>query len=197
MNSVVDYMDKVKAVNARYDECWEMLVARCPNILIKIPNKPALRIKDPTELESKFKKAAGVARSNILIPALSYIDLNSYFVETGLDHILNNTIPHELAHIVQKVLYPRAKQAHGPEWKRIMRHVFNVEPSTYHSMDVAGLYESGVIRTRKKNRHVYTCECTEHLITKQRHNKVLNGHRYSCRQCRTRIVDTGKTKTIT
>ena len=54
--------------------------------------------------------------------------------ESKFEHI--NTIAHELAHIVQYRLYPRAKQGHGPEFKQIMI-LAGYCADTYHHMSKA------------------------------------------------------------
>jgi hypothetical protein len=45
------------------------------------------------------------------------------------------TIRHELAHIIQLLLFPHARQAHGPEFRSILQNV-GWDSSTYHTYNV-------------------------------------------------------------
>ena len=60
------------------------------------------------------------------------VEFNLRFAEE-LD--FETTIMHELAHIVQYIVYPFAKQAHGPEFRSIMQ-TMGFSPRTYHSYNV-------------------------------------------------------------
>ena len=48
----------------------------------------------------------------------------------------NRTIVHELAHIIQFRIYPKAKQAHGVEFRGIMARL-GYDGSTYHKYSVS------------------------------------------------------------
>jgi len=106
----------------------------------------------------------------------------------------DNTIIHEVAHLVTYQIRPNAKQAHGPEFKRIML-ILGGSPNTYHTYDVSGLK-----RTYAKTRYVYECSpgCT-HNMTKGKHDKIVSGVIYQCRHTGKRIMKnsfTGKVETI-
>ncbi|WP_407303452.1 SprT-like domain-containing protein [Acinetobacter sp.] len=82
-------------------------------------------------------------------------------------------VPHEMAHHIQSVLYPkslRVKEGHGKEWCKIMTVVFGIPADRYHSMDTTDVrnapelegdyhyvkgYSSakGLFRTLFENRH--------------------------------------------
>lgn len=49
------------------------------------------------------------------------------------DYVVDEVLPHEVAHVVQQIVYPNATQAHGPEWKFVMREL-GCKFSTYHSL---------------------------------------------------------------
>lgn len=106
----------------------------------------------------------------------------------GID-AFRNTITHEIAHLVQRIVAPNAKQAHGPEFRRIHK-ALGGNGKTYHNFDIQGL------RTRKVKRHVYTCGCMEHKLTTGLHNKVQArmGNGFSCKTCLNNIT---YVKTIT
>ena len=60
------------------------------------------------------------------------VEFNLRFAE---ERDFETTIMHELAHIVQYLVYPFAKQAHGPEFRSIMQ-TMGFSPRTYHSYNV-------------------------------------------------------------
>lgn len=166
----------------KFDECWDTFVNRFP---LYRTMKPTLLIVPAKEL----KAVAGTANSR-----QNVIKLNDYFLTTETEDMLGDTIPHELSHIVCHWLFPRAKQAHGPEWKRIMRSIFNTEPSRCHNYDIADLKKTGVVKTRTKKRYLYSCDCGEiHSITTNKHNKIeFKGTVYRCNGCKRLIKYTGK-----
>jgi len=82
---------------------------------------------------SEATKYAGVAYFN-LTKGIKY---NLAFICSMENHTeFDRTIAHELAHVIQFRLYPRAKQAHGPEFRAIML-VLGYNGSTYHSYSVS------------------------------------------------------------
>ena len=92
----------------------------------------------------------------------------------------NTVIGHEVAHIVTKIVYPNAKQAHGPEFRYVMR-VFGLNDSTYHSMVIDSYVE--------KYKYSYTCPCGGKFnLSACLHKKVQSGKNRICRKCRGRIT---------
>lgn len=54
------------------------------------------------------------------------------------DEYYDIVVPHEMAHHVQSILYPKSlkvKEGHGKEWCKIMKVVFGIPDDRYHSMD--------------------------------------------------------------
>jgi SprT protein len=92
------------------------------------------------------------------------------------DDFLARTVPHETAHVVAFRLYGPRVQPHGREWRAIMR-LFGAEPTRCHDYDVEGL------QTRRLRRFHYRCDCRSHQLTSIRHNRILEGRVYLCRQC--------------
>jgi SprT protein len=86
------------------------------------------------------------------------------------------TVPHEVAHVVTKVLHPNAKP-HGPEWQAIMSF-FGVDPKRCHDFTPA---ESP---SRRQRQWRYRCDCREHQLSTTRHHRDQRGQsRYHCREC--------------
>lgn len=184
----------IDLVYETYHKYWEEAFAKIPKLREYFANVPSLNVKSIELFPAKFKSSSGVA---ITKRGGYQIDINSFFVDHHLDQVLNTTIPHEISHIIQWVVYPRAKQAHGPEWRKIMRYVFGIDDAkTYHSLDTSKLYEDGIVKKKAKTRHIYICGCSDdnniHTITKNRHNKIQNGVIFRCVECKVAVIDTGK-----
>lgn len=101
--------------------------------------------------------------------------------EANKEDFLSQTVPHEVAHFVQRQMYPFSS-AHGREWKYIMRYVMGLDPDRCHMYDVS------VTQTRKVRRIEYKCNCKVHKITLTLHNKIQKGEWRRCLRCNTRIV---------
>ncbi|MBV7596477.1 SprT protein [Aeromonas encheleia] len=98
---------------------------------------------------------------------------------------LTEVVPHEVSHLLVHALWGEGRGKsrvlpHGRQWQSVMREVFNLEPRTTHSFDLAVLGQ----RT-----HAYACDCQQHRLSVRRHNKVLRGEAsYHCRRCRQPLV---------
>lgn len=125
--------------------------------------------------------------------------LSEYFMDPRQGHVdemLDVTLPHEIAHwldySVNGTSYSRGgrRQLHGPKWRSIMRNVFNLPPEVTHRMELR--YEfCPKIKKRESVKFSYSCNCDElHMITKYKHNKILNGSHYRCVRCKSRIQQT-------
>jgi len=92
------------------------------------------------------------------------------------------TITHELAHLITKNIFPNAKQAHGPEFKSVMRDMGS-DTATYHKYDT-----TSVSTKRVKTRYIYSCACDIiHELTIHKHKNKG----YCCTACKARLLYTG------
>lgn len=98
--------------------------------------------------------------------------LNHILLVENPDDFLEDTVPHELAHLLTFAMFGRKAKAHGKEWKSVMR-ALGVEPTRCHSLDVSNV----------GNRHSYRCACKSHQLSTQRHNKIRRGASYICKSC--------------
>lgn len=110
------------------------------------------------------------------------IKLNSVLLLENLDDFINNTVPHEVAHLIdfavnkdnfgntkrvaaqmQQLLekhnyrVTRKNGPHGPSWKAIMK-LFGCKPARCHTYDVTS-------SARKTNSFVYECTCCDQRVT--------------------------------
>lgn len=115
------------------------------------------------------------------------VKFNKVLIEENFNEFIDDTIPHEVAHIVTRHFFGSRAAAHGKEWKYVMKHLFGVEPKRCHSMDT----KNSMVRNTKK--FIYTCPCeTTFNISTQRHNKIKQGHIRICGSCKGTLIFTGK-----
>jgi SprT protein len=99
------------------------------------------------------------------------------------DDMVNQVLPHEIAHCVVHDLYPKAK-SHGWEWANIM-HRLNLPADRCHQYDV--------VPAKKTKKFRYTCSCgTKHEMGSTRHRRAQSGISYRCAKCRGRVTWTGE-----
>jgi SprT protein len=86
------------------------------------------------------------------------------------------TVIHEACHIAAAHIYGPGVQAHGREWKALMRKA-GAKGDRCHRVDRTGLQ-------RRTVRVPAYCGCMTHQITKARRTKMRKGIAYRCRRCR-------------
>lgn len=118
-----------KQVNDKIIECQAIIKA-----------KLGKDIKMPTVSYNKGGTTAGTANQGTW-----HIELNPVLLVENQNQMINDTVPHEFAHLVTGQLYPDTKRTwskkgrpHGAEWQYIMR-VLGVNPSRCHTMDVSSV----------------------------------------------------------
>lgn len=108
------------------------------------------------------------------------------YLENQAD-FLQQTVPHEVAHLVAHQLFGEGIQAHGQEWQLIMQGVYELPPKRCHSY---------AVKRRATTRFIYRCPCpdSDFAFTAQRHTLVSQGRRYLCKRCRAILVYSGETR---
>lgn len=89
-------------INARIKSCFNAILGYVPNYSLVFIN-------------DRKKKWAGQAtyHKNILEFNLAYHSIDP-------DYFMGEIVGHEVAHLITSILYPDAKQHHGPEFRKIM-----------------------------------------------------------------------------
>lgn len=113
-------------------------------------------------------------------------NLTALQVEGGYKHLFEQTVPHEVAHMVQyNCGFPdkkRGNSSHGKYWQHIMRQ-FGVRPERCHDLPLP------VARVRKPSKtYQVSCSCQVHQVSKIRLNRMLAGQKYKCIRCNSPIV---------
>ncbi len=107
---------------------------------------------------------------------------NQAFLARYWDDMMENTVPHEVAHFVAKVREGREpdfiEDGHGPNWEGIMKD-FWVRPLIHHRYSIE--------HTRP---YVYRCSCREVPLTSIRHNRSQRkgGAYYRCKRCGNSLI---------
>lgn len=135
-----------------------------------------------TNIPVKFDLKGRAAGMYLVKNKQRYIRYNPYLFAKYFDDNLETTVPHEVAHYVTDMLYGlRRIKPHGNEWQSVMRDL-GVNPSVTAKYDLTG------IPVRQQKRFTYQCNCTSHLLSTVRHNKInLGKAQYHCRYCGTII----------
>lgn len=92
------------------------------------------------------------------------------------DRMINQTLPHEVAHCVVSQLHPLAKP-HGYEWQVMMVRL-GLPPDRCHQ------YETQSARKRNTRKYFYNCDCESgHAVSITIHRRITQGRKYKCREC--------------
>ena len=109
---------------------------------------------------------------------------NSQLLLHNGEKFINDTVAHELAHLITYQLYGQSVKPHGTEWQTIMIDVFHSEPSVTHSFTTT---------MNRKDIYLYQCHCPQIIeFSKIRHNRSKRGTIYRCRRCRATLTYQGK-----
>lgn len=149
-------------------EMSKKVEAKVEDTIARLEKVGLPRIPVKSKITSLGRGFAGRAWGSIGLIAVS----PDYYKEFP-DHIINVTVPHEVVHVYVRKYFPRARQAHGPEFRRLM-NILGLEGKTYHNM----VLKEGPNRIRKmKTRYIYlTPSGKECYLTKGQHTKVISGY---------------------
>lgn len=99
-----------------------------------------------------------------------FIKLNAGLLNRNVEEILGRTLGHEYAHLITHMVYTKARQSHGPEFKSVCR-ALGISDKRCHSMDTSETKVRKVTDTM-----VVDYECSEcgHKIqfSLRRHNAL-------------------------
>lgn len=109
------------------------------------------------------------------------LDFNLELAMLNQQETLNQTVPHEVSHILDYWMHPggMGSSHHGDNWKYIMAFVYGLRPDRCHSMDVSSvkrveprIHKLGCsscgknywITTRQHNKSIWSCKCGKQLV---------------------------------
>ncbi len=146
-----------KALLVKSEDCF--LLAEC------FFDRP---FKRPDYLFNQRGKSAGTAHLQRNI-----IKFNPILYVQNRETFITQVVAHEVAHLIVYQQYGKVRP-HGKEWQYVMRTVFNCPAETTHALDVTDVIG---------RQFAYQCNCTRHLLSIRRHNKILKGAKYLCKKC--------------
>ena len=109
------------------------------------------------------------------------IRLNRELLEKYKSDFIEQTVPHEYAHLVAYRKFGNRIRPHGKEWRWIMQ-ALGAEPRRTHNYRVSP--------ARKCRRFTYQCNCPgkDYQLTSIRHNRIKKGNHYFCSKCKGQLI---------
>ncbi len=93
--------------------------------------------------------------------------------------MLEDTVAHEVAHIISYALHGSDGGDHGHHWQRTMKALGQTPDRTYSGTD------EQLLAGKNMTRHIYRCECGYELnMSAKRHNNILRGSVVFHKGCR-------------
>lgn len=128
-----------------------------------------------------YPKVSVDKRGTVAGTAYTYswkIRYNPVLARENWDKFRDTTVPHEVAHLVADGHFGKPC-GHGREWKWVMSHVFNREPTRCHSYDVTNA------RARKVKRYSFQCGCRIVTVGPKRFRQIMTlGCEIYCLKCK-------------
>lgn len=116
-------------------------------------------------------------------PQVNRLRFNPLLYRENSRHFLQQTVAHEVAHLLAYRLHGKNIRPHGTQWQNIMLQVFGLPAERCHSYRLPPAW---------KTLYAYACRCRQHDFSAQRHARVRKGQCYLCKACRQPLVFTGK-----
>ena len=143
------------------------------NALFDAPGRGGFAI--PTLRFDLRGRAAGLAVFSRRRRSPDLIRINPDLLRRYPREMLDETLPHEFAHVVAHRLYGATIKPHGAEWRGVMA-AFGKSPDVCHNMAAEP--------TRRLRRYRYRCACPQGVeLTSIRHRRAQQGAGYVCRRC--------------
>jgi len=163
--------DIVKRVEDKILDTLLLLQKRYPNANLEIPKWQW----------TKMGRTAGRAHYG-----LGLVELNPDFITNHLEELINQTLPHEIAHLASFKIYGILGKGHGRFWKSVMYALapLGVQVKRCHDYSLDG------VTTRVRPRpYEYVCGCKDKTIkvTSNIHNKIQRGQKRFCIRCKVTI----------
>jgi len=146
-----------------------------------------------------FIKAQGIYNMSFEIPKLEYnltgfcagqawidrLRFNMELCKTNESDFIAQTVPHEVAHYISRIMFGSYGMGHKKYWKDIMR-ALGCEPRRCHSYDC-----STVVRKRRTvKRYPFSCDCNGYyMLSSIKANRYGS---YTCRKCHSHLKPLSK-----
>ncbi len=137
-----------------------------------LPDAGADQLQVPEVLFNLKGLVAGIAVVPRQPGSMCKVRINVDLLRRYPQEMIDNTVPHEVAHIVSARLYGHL--GHGPAWRSVMA-AFDKPATRCHQMQAQP--------ARRHKKHRYACVCREHLVGPQINARIRKGTVYHCRRC--------------
>jgi len=115
------------------------------------------------------------------------IELNPDYIANHLDQLINQTLPHEIAHLAAVKIYGlQLGRGHGRFWKSVM---YSLSPMGVQVKRCHDYSLDGVSKVRPRP-YEYVCRCKDKTfnLTANIHNKIQRGSIRHCVRCKATIT---------
>ena len=116
----------------------------------------------------------------------SWINVNPILLNENVEYVVNQTVPHEVAHIVAYMVFGRVKP-HGLHWEVVMR-AFGKQANRCHQLNMATIQS---LRSPRKETKMMKCLCPKcnatFSITKNKATKMAFGWTYIHTGCGSKL----------
>lgn len=109
--------------------------------------------------------------------AKNRISLNAVLLAENEAHFIEQTVGHEVAHLVAGCVFGPRIRPHGREWQSVMC-LFDLPAHRCHTYDVRNA------QVRSQRQYSYRCGCGFVKLSAVRHNRMVRGQaEYQCKKC--------------
>lgn len=157
----------------------DQLKIRIKEVVLECFNKALPRDKIPfvdVQYRTNMKRVAGLAYES------NKIELNIQLLLANGKEFISRTVVHEAAHLITNIMFPDAKQAHGPDWRHVMRIIGATDTERTHS------YDTSVALSGEYYRYACGCKDRSHTLSPLKHKRINSGQIYSCKKCKSRLA---------
>jgi SprT protein len=126
-------------------------------------------------------RCAGQAR--VEYSGATFLRINLGLLTENLPDFLQQTIPHEVSHLVinwQARKKSKRPRPHGPEWQSVMQNCYGLQPVRCHA------YHTTPARFVPR-KFLYHCKCREHRLTSIMHKRMSPRYKALCKSCMTQL----------
>jgi SprT protein len=131
-------------------------------------------------------KAAGQALYNF-VDGKCYIRINPVLLNENVDYCINQTVPHEIAHLVAYMVFGRVRP-HGIHWEAVMR-TFGKPAKRCHQLSTDTIQS---LRSPRRQTRMMKCLCPKcnatFPITRNKATKMYRGWSYTHVGCGGRLA---------
>lgn len=128
----------------------------------------------PVSCDLRGRSAGQVRRYN---DGKLHIRYNLEIAKLQPQQFVEETVPHEVAHVITWLLHGDKARAHGQEWRSVMAFLGIQQAQRCHEFS---LPQQNV---RRQRRWSYECGCQTFDLSSTRHNRILRGTEYRCPRC--------------